>query len=146
MAIQSFFVAINCVTNSPNWRSRSIYTPGFVLNGQEWRGWFNRAQLPRTSNKSVGTLIARSEDGKQWALHFQPTAGTVSSSYDFHAALLGFDLTSDVTAGENRGRNLEHDFVVLALAETAGSRSGDAFRGTLEMQPNLASAPKRFGF
>ena len=35
--------------------------------------------------------------------------------YEFHLAQLGFELSSDVKSGENRGRRLEHDFVVLAM-------------------------------
>ena len=72
-----------------NWRGRSVYTPGFILDGKEWRGGLNLENLPRASNKPAGMLTARSEDGRQWTLRFQPATGTASSSYDFHAALLG---------------------------------------------------------
>lgn len=68
-----------------------------------------------------------------------------SSSFDFHAALLGFDLSSDVKAGENRGHKLKHDFVVLALANGAARASGDAALATLTLNPNLKSVPKRLG-
>ena len=125
------------------WRSRSIYTPGFVLAGKEWRGWFNRNELPRASNKPVGTLTARSEDGKQWTLRFQPAASGASSSHDFHAALLGFDLVSDVKAGENRGRKLQHDFAVLAMADVAAAKDGSAFDGELSLKSTLTVSPKR---
>lgn len=128
------------------WRSRSVYTPGFVLDGKEWRGWFNRAELPRASSNLVGVLAASSEDSKQWTLRFRPAGNNVSSSYDFHAALLGFDLASDVKAGENRGRRLEHDFVVLALAKSASSKNGDSFQGELSLTTKLPAAPKRLGF
>jgi len=128
------------------WRSRSVYTPGFVLDGREWRGWSDRDELLPPSNKAVGVLTARSEDSRQWRLHFQPAAGSASASCDFHAALLGFDLASDVKAGENRGRKLEHDFVVLAVATTAGANSDGAAQATIALSPTLASVPKRLGF
>jgi len=63
-------------------------------------------------------LTARSEDGNQWTLHFQPAGKSESSSYQFHAVLLGFDLNSDVKSGENRGHKLEHDFVALVEPDT----------------------------
>jgi len=129
-----------------DWLSRSVYTPGFVLDGKEWRGWSSRGELLRAANKPAGVLTARSENGKQWTLHFQPTAGSASSSYDFHSALLGFELTSDVKAGENRGRKLEHDFVVLTLASIAGTNSDGAAQSTIALNPRLASAPKHLGF
>jgi hypothetical protein len=126
-----------------HWRSRSVYTPGFILDGKEWRGWFTRDELPRASIKPVGVLTARSEDGKQWTLRFQPVAGSDSSSFDFHAALLGIDVTSDVKAGENRGRKLEHDFVVLATASTATTRNGEAYQGALLLNPPSRIPSKR---
>ena len=125
-----------------HWRSRSVYTPGFVLDGKEWRDWSKRGEMPRSFAKSVGTLSARSGDGHQWTLSFQPTSGS-ASSFDFHAALLGFDLTSDVKAGENRGRKLEHDFAVLAMAKAPASKSGTAFQGALSLTPPSRISPKR---
>src|SRR5512134_3098532 len=70
------------------WKSRSVYTPGFVLDGKEWRGWFSRDDLPRVSNQPTGKLTASSDDGKRWLLRFEPIAAN-SSAFDFHAALLG---------------------------------------------------------
>lgn len=125
------------------WKSRSVYTPGFVLDGKEWRGWFNRDQLPRASNQQSGTLAAGSDDGKRWLLHFEPTTQN-SSTFDFHAALLGFDLTSDVKAGENRGRKLPHDFVVLTLATAMSRRNSDSFQAELSLTPRSRLSTKRF--
>jgi len=125
------------------WRSDSVYTPGFVLDGKEWRGWFSHAELRPSRSGPVGVLTARSEDGKQWRLRFQPAGKSASTAYDFDAALLGFDLISDVRAGENHGRKLEHDFVVLALASTASRRDGEAFQAVLSVNSKLGASAKR---
>lgn len=53
---------------------------------------------------------------------------------ELHVARLGFGLTSHVKAGENSGRKLEHDFVVLAL-ENAPLTDG---QGTLTL-PGLTT-------
>jgi hypothetical protein len=45
---------------------------------------------------------------------YKPSANN-SSRYEIHLALLGFSLAADVTAGENAGKKLSHDFVVLGL-------------------------------
>jgi hypothetical protein len=124
------------------WNSRSVYTPGFVLDGKEWRGWFNRDGLPRASNQPAGTLTASSDEGKQWLLRFTP-AERNSSAFDFHAALLGSDLTSDVKAGENRGHKLQHDFVVLILATATSKRSGDSLQAELSLIPPSRLSEKR---
>lgn len=127
------------------WRSRSVYTPGFVLDGKEWRDWSGRGELPRGSGQPAGKLTARSDDGQRWRLRFEPAAPGPSSSFDFHAALLGFDLTSGVKAGENRGRKLQHDFAVLALADVAAVRAGSAFEGELALKSALTVSPGRLG-
>jgi hypothetical protein len=124
------------------WKSRSVYTPGFVLDGKEWRGWFNRAQLPRASNQPAGTLTASSDDGKRWLLHFEPATQN-PSTFDFHAALLGFNLTSNVKAGENRGRKLQHDFVVLTFATVMSRRNSDSFQAELSLTPRSHLSTER---
>jgi len=126
-----------------HWRSRSVYTPGFVLDGHEWRDWPNHDDVPARPSKPVGVLTARSTDGREWTLRYKAAAGSSSSSFDFHAALLGFELSSDVKAGENRGHKLKHDFVVLALANAAATASGDATLATITLNPKLKSVPKR---
>jgi hypothetical protein len=90
------------------WGGDSVYTPGFVVNGKEWRGWLGY-------------------DGKLSAT-FVPKA-TQPRALVLNVALLGNDLESDVKRGENSGRKLRHDFVVLQLAKSdmvvsAGSWSG----------------------
>src|SRR5262245_49856207 len=37
------------------WGGDSVYTPGFVVNGKEWRAWFSGNGTPTTSTK-VGVL------------------------------------------------------------------------------------------
>ena len=96
------------------WRSNSIYTPGFVLNGKEWRDWSGRKDGPKSGDAKAGVLIVSSSDTNHWQVSFAP-ANTDGAGYEVHAALLAGGLSSDVKAGENRGRLLRHDFVVLTL-------------------------------
>ena len=127
------------------WRSRSIYTPGFVLDGKEWRGWSGRDELPRGSGKPAGKITACSDDGKRWRLRFEPSAPARGATHEFHAALLGFDLISQVKAGENRGRKLQHDFAVLALADVAAVREAGAWEGVLTLKSAPTVSPARLG-
>jgi hypothetical protein len=90
------------------WKAESVYTPGFVLDGAE-----SRAQVPRRSEAAVGTLQLKT-DGTEAHVSFKP-AKTDGSGYDVNMATLGFDLSSKIAAGENSGRKLSHDFVVLSL-------------------------------
>ena len=127
---------------SARWKSESVYTPGFVLNGKEWRGWFNRNGLPRPSIEPVGLLTASSDEGKKWMIHFAPTTRN-GGTFDFHLALLGCELSSDVKAGENRGRRLDHDFVVLTMHSAPAEGTGDVLIAEISSTPPARFAPKR---
>jgi len=94
---------------SANWKTESVYTPGFVLDGSEWNG----RRVPPPSNDKPGVLKLSIANQKMTA-EFVPTDGG-AKDVDVHVAMLGFDLNTKVTAGENSGRNLPQDFVVLSL-------------------------------
>jgi len=94
---------------SAGWGTESVYTPGLVLDGRELR---NRV-VPPAATEKPGVLRVSINDDKILA-EFRPT-GKGAGSLDFHVAQLGFDLSTKVSAGENNGRNLHHDFVVLSL-------------------------------
>jgi len=85
-----------------------VYTPGFVINGQEWRDFFGLRSLPAmTGNTGVLQATMQSQ---------QLTADYSGNKEPFvlHVALLGFGLKTSVSHGENRQRVLEEDFVSLA--------------------------------
>ncbi|MGI9203153.1 MAG: DUF1223 domain-containing protein [Woeseiaceae bacterium] len=95
-----------------NGNARASYTPGFFNNGKEWRGWFSGNALT-TSSPSVGNLIL-GLDGNSIAVRFNSLAD-FNDELIVNIAILGMQLESDVRAGENNGRKLQHDFVVLNI-------------------------------
>ena len=109
------------------WRSNQVYTPCFVMNGAEWRD--NRLSLPKAAAAGVLTL---SQEDNGWLIHFDPAASG-KDELVFHLALLG-SATSKVTAGENSGRTLQHDFTVLRHSAVTAS-SGRALI-KLDTRPN----------
>lgn len=94
---------------SARWNSGSVYTPGFVLDGREWSG----GTVPAASSQKIGALKLSIGNGKMTA-EFIPADG-VAKDFDLHISTLALDLNTKVTAGENSGRNLRQDFVVLSL-------------------------------
>jgi hypothetical protein len=94
------------------WGTSSVYTPGFVLDGQEWKGWFNGSALPEPGKQSAGTLEVRIQ-GQTATIRF--TANSGSEGLEAHVVPLAMDVNSDVLAGENRGRKLAHSFVALDI-------------------------------
>jgi hypothetical protein len=121
------------------WNSGSAYTPAFAVNGRESRS----PRLPAATNVSAGTLRIAREGGNRFAFTYSPVSKS-ESQWDLHVALLGSGIVSKVAGGENAGRQLRHDFVVLkydrlrmtssaglARAETILSPSEGAPRGAL---------------
>jgi hypothetical protein len=96
------------------WGSENIYTPEFVLNGKEWHNWLGLKGAPGVSKTKAGVLKVTSEDTNHWQVQYIPAIAGVTA-FEINAALLVSGLGSEVKAGENVGRHLRHDFVVLKL-------------------------------
>jgi len=116
---------------------KSVYTPGFVVDGHEWRGWFSGAALPAASTKK-GELIAHINAD---SIRLEYRAASLPDNVSLHIALLGFDLQTAVKAGENSSRKLHEDFVVLLHKVTNGHHSGK-----LELPPKDTLPTNRLGF
>ena len=119
------------------WRGDSVYTPGFVVNGKEWRAWFGGNGMPATSTK-VGVLRVSLGDGGRVSATFIPNT-MQARPLVLNVALLGNDLESDVKRGENSGRTLRHDFVVLQLAKSEMTNQGNFWTGTVLFSGNAGT-------
>lgn len=106
---------------SAAWNSESVYTPCFVRDGAEWRA---RGVPTAATGASAGTLTVQ-YDGTTLRAEFAPGGKTVGKAedYEVYAAILGAGIVSKVTAGENRGETLKHDFIALSLAQGAPGRA-----------------------
>lgn len=108
------------------WGRGSVYTPGFVVDGAEWRGYFDGQALPRDESPAGRLHAAVSADSVQ--VRFAPAQETDQPggrALRAHVALLGTGIRSEVRRGENAGRDLTHDFVALGW-ETALLQRVDA--------------------
>jgi len=94
---------------SVRWKTESVYTPAFVLDGKEW----HYGSLPPPATETPGVLTLK-VSGNRVAATFK-ASDKPDGRYEIHVARLGFGLTADVSSGENKGRKLSHDFVVLGL-------------------------------
>lgn len=90
---------------------RSVYTPGIILNGKEWRAW-SRSRSPKPDTEPTGKLSINIEHGKISA-NYAPINKDIQA-ITLNIALIGFDQSSEITAGENNGKQFNHDFVVLS--------------------------------
>lgn len=90
--------------------SKAVYTPGFILSGEEWTDWFHTRMLPELAPEPAGQLKVKIANDKLQAkfVRSQGNQGLV-----LNVALLGFGIVTEVAQGENKGMMLPQDFVVL---------------------------------
>jgi hypothetical protein len=123
-----------------SWGGGSVYTPCFVRDGAEW----HPSSAPGSPDKIAGLLI----------VNYDPTNGRCRikflraekppGNYDAHVALLGGGLSSNVTAGENAGETLAHEFVALSLVDAPMRLDGAAATAELTLlQPETKGSARR---
>jgi hypothetical protein len=117
-----------------SWGTRTVYTPGFVLDGREWRDRaLERIPLPQGD---AGVLSATVTDRKKVAVTYQPSR---AGRWEVHVAVLGFGVSTNVKAGENSGRKLLHDFVATAHETKPMTVDGASTRAEVTL-PTSATA------
>ena len=127
-----------------SWGNNNVYTPGFVLDGKEWRDRY-QSDLVKSSKEEVGNLRIENSADDIFKIIFEPkTVNGQGNSYKAHAALLGFGIVSDVKAGENAGRQIRHDFTIIDYMEKdmGASKDGHFQEGLPLKVPNKLSYKK----
>jgi hypothetical protein len=114
------------------WGSNQVYTPEFVLNGREWKaGYLGGRDLPKAGTARVGVLSVSMSAPHRFEVVFRPQEK--SAEFVVSGVLLGNGLVSQVTAGENRGERLRHEFAVLQLKSEPMKKVGNGFSTELEL-------------
>lgn len=93
---------------------RSVYTPGFIINGSEWRGWFRGQDITVTKHHS-GHLKAVLNGRKLEVSFEQP------GEYRLFVSQLASGVSTSVIRGENAGKQLSEDFIALNLLTSSSS-------------------------
>lgn len=86
----------------------SVYTPGVLVNGREWRGWLRGEKFP-PANESVGVLSFTANPERILVEYSK-----VAKDKVLNVALLGVGIITKVARGENKNKALHQDFVVLS--------------------------------
>ncbi|MFI4967636.1 MAG: DUF1223 domain-containing protein [Gammaproteobacteria bacterium] len=120
-----------------------IYTPQFVQDGADWRGFFNDKPLQVDDSAKVGPL-SLTADGRKVTVRFAPTLPR-SQALETHVVLLAFGVDVAVGAGENRGVTLRHDFLVVS--DTTGALTKDKggnYQGMVTLPTPVAVKATRY--
>ncbi len=92
----------------------TVYTPGFLVNGKEWRNWLFNRQLP--PNETTAGELTLKIAGDVITATYQPYT-PVTDALRLNVALLGVGLVADIKRGENAGKKLPQDFSVLVFKQ-----------------------------
>jgi hypothetical protein len=127
---------------------KAVYTPGFVYNGSEWRQWYRNRSANFPAGNTPGVLQIHIED-ESVQVQFTPgdDAGfalTKPVDLQLNLALLGFGLETEVRAGENKGKKLPHDFVVLGMKQSVLSPVNGNYAARLSL-PEASATPNSYG-
>lgn len=108
------------------WNASSVYTPEFIVNGHEWHAWFDGGALPFVMTDPVGPLrVVIHRDTWGVKVTHAPVGSTISPHLTVNVAWLGMEIASAVRGGENDGRKLIHDFVVLDFQSKPASLTSE---------------------
>jgi hypothetical protein len=109
-----------------------VYTPGLFRDGQEWQGWRTSEPLAIDAYP-IGSLNLTVQHGDV-AARFD-TLDDDLGDLNLNVAILGMNLQTTVRAGENAGKTLRHDFVVVGLTSVALEYSDGKYVAATEL-PN----------
>ena len=101
------------ISISKLWANPSVYTPAVVVDGKEWPEWRKsvdyKLPIPEKIN-GISLKLFKKNDGS-FKVHVDRKSKT--KSYIVHMVQLGMGVVSKVTSGENSGKLLKHNFVIL---------------------------------
>lgn len=95
----------------------SVYTPGFVVNGLEWKGYYNHKALPKPLRALAD--ISATLDGNNLSITFSTEKESWLLPIELNVAVLGLGIVTEVKAGENARRDLAQEFVALSHSKHA---------------------------
>ena len=90
---------------------RFAYTPQFIKNGSDWRRNERVLSEVRDAGATISMELATPTQGA-WTINAKIQSLTPKTPAEMWLAIFENNLDSKVTAGENKGENLHHDFVV----------------------------------
>jgi hypothetical protein len=131
-------------------RAPLIYTPQVVLQGRDFRRWGTSEFDDAVAHINAAPARARIRLSLQSMTRDAATVALVAELLDparqgnaaLYVAAYENKLASDVSAGENRGRRLEHDFVVREWVGPIGFGAGAKIeeKRSLPLLPNAVPA------
>ncbi len=129
-----------------------VYTPQFVMNGRDFRGWDNSRlnqrieatqKLASRANLSLDAVTLASGEITLKAIA-QAVKPADAKNADVFVAIYENKLVSQVKAGENSGRELKHDYVVRELFGAYQINNKNEFSKNFTLSPKWKNRDYKF--
>lgn len=120
--------------------TRTVATPGFVINGHGWNGWFYGKNIPLLPLKKIGKLSLTMDDRK-FTANYLPT--DKKKDLMLNIVQLGFGLFDRIKRGENAGKLLRHDFVALSFQQVRLVNINNSFQYTGKLENSLTISSRK---
>jgi len=146
--------------------THNVATPGFVVNGFGWNGWFRGQDIPRHMQANKRGTLRAELNGDALVIEYrdiahaaesQPSMPSATKHYStrslkqgalgklyVHIARMGIGIETHVKRGENAGRNLRHNFVVTGYRKARlelGAAENSPFVAALAEATSLIAKP-----
>jgi hypothetical protein len=114
------------------WKAKSVFTPSIVINGQKWAGWRNGQSIPNLNKDLKGKLKLYGQ-GNSW--NIEVSEPNKLRKLTLNAVILGNNIRRKIGGGENKGKTLTHDNVVLDWQQHAIKAKTPSLKHTFNFAP-----------
>ena len=96
------------------WHTPSMYTPSVIVDGSESRDWRKQDLVKSAISQSQAKITIKQLKENSYQIEIELDKKSLNPpKYKVRVAQLGMGLESFIEAGENEGRHLKHNFVIL---------------------------------
>ncbi|NQY23763.1 MAG: DUF1223 domain-containing protein [Campylobacteraceae bacterium] len=117
------------------WKKNSVYTPQFIIDAKEYKQWFTSQVFPPLKSSYAGVLSINLEKNTI-DINFTHKNKNLNKNVIINIALLENDFNIYIKNGENKNKNLEHDFVVQSLESHKSNIINGRFTQTYKYKIN----------
>lgn len=111
---------------------RAVYTPQIIVDGRDTRRWPELTASNFTPSTDTGNLVVNAANNVA-QVQFEPTKNLNAPQLRIHLAIVAFDIKTPVISGENEGKTLAQEFIVLDQVAAIANRKNNNYRWQLDI-------------
>lgn len=117
------------------WKKNSVYTPQFIIDSKEYKEWFYSKKFPKIKKEYAGILEADLEKD-EINISYLNKQMNKDININVNILILENNLSIFVKKGENKNKQLEHNFVVRKFYKFNADIVNGKFNHTYKIRIN----------